>query len=42
MSKTLIKRVLHNPILELHQLFREQKSEEAEILLNALLGEQKK
>lgn len=42
MSKTLIKRVLHNPILELHQLFREQKSEEAAILLNALLGEQKK
>ena len=42
MSKSLIKRVLHNPVLELHQLFREHKSEEAEILLNALLGEQKK
>ena len=42
MSKSLIKRLLHNPVLELHHLLREQRAEEAEILLNALLGEQKR
>ena len=42
MSKAVIKRVLHNPVLELRQLLHEQKIEEAEILLGALLGEHKK